>query len=114
MTSGNAAVTTFDVTIADTQAPFFSTVPTSPVAVAVGAGGTGSLNFEDQVVAADVDGVDPDPAVSCATGAGAVSGDPLSLGDHVVTCDATDASGNMAQASYTARAQCGSSFGISI
>ena len=67
---------------------------------------------EDEVEVSDVYGVDPDPTVTCATTAGALSGDPLPFGDSTVTCDATDASDNTAQASYTVTVQYGSSFGI--
>ncbi|MBT8079872.1 MAG: PxKF domain-containing protein [Gammaproteobacteria bacterium] len=111
-TAGNSAVVTFDVTVDDTQAPVFDVVPTSPVLVGAGADGTGSLDFEAQVEVSDVDGVDPDPTVTCVAAGGELSGDPLPFGDTVVTCDASDDSGNSSSASYTVTVQYGASFGI--
>ena len=112
--SGNPGETTFTVEVVDTTPPDFTTVPATPVLVPVDSSGTGSLNFEAQVAVTDI--ADLDPGVACvATGGaatGAVSGDPLPIGDTEVTCTATDASGNEATANYTVRVEYGSSFGI--
>jgi hypothetical protein len=112
--SGNKSNGQFEVSVVDTTAPEFTSVPVS-VLVPVGISGTGSLDFEEQVKVKDV--VDPDPVVSCkvTSGAaiGAVSGDPLPIGDYEVTCTATDASGNASDpdATYTIEVRYGPSFG---
>ena len=115
-TSGNSALVSFDLTVADTKAPVFDTVPGAPVVLAAGAGGTASLDFESQVEVSDADGVDPNPSLSCVatagTGSGASSGDPLPFGSTTVTCSAADFSGNTSEAQFTVLVQFGSSFGI--
>jgi len=100
---------TFSVQVVDTTPPEI-TVTQDPVVVSVDSSGTASVNFEAQIEVADV--VDPNPDVSCSAAGGAVSGDPLPIGDTVVSCSATDASGNTAEATYTVKVQYGSSFGI--
>jgi hypothetical protein len=112
--SGNESSGQFEVTVVDTTAPEFTSVPQS-VLVTVGVSGTGSLDFEDQVSVRDA--VDLEPVVSCkvTSGAaiGAVSLDPLPIGDYEVTCTATDASGNASDpnAVYTIEVRYGASFG---
>jgi hypothetical protein len=113
--SGNPSSGQFTVTVVDTTAPEFTSVPVS-VLVPVGVLGTGSLDFEAQVSVFDA--VDPEPVVSCrvTSGAalGAVSLDPLPIGDYEVTCTATDASGNASDpdnAVYTIEVRYGASFG---
>ena len=110
--SGNSASLSFDIDVVDTTAPVFEQIPTSPVTIPIGPSGTGSTDFESQVTVSDFDGVDPNPTVSCAAPGGISSGDPLPLGDTLVSCTADDASGNSATASYTVRVQYGAPFGI--
>ena len=112
-TSGNTAALSFDIEVADTRAPIFDNVPTSPLIVPIDASGGGSLNFESQVTVSDFADVDPNPSLTCEAAGGIGSGDPLPLGDSLVTCTATDASGNIASATYTVRVQYGIPFGIS-
>jgi hypothetical protein len=100
---------TFSVQVVDTTPPEI-TVPQDPVVASVDSSGTASVDFEAQIEVTDV--VDLSPDVSCSAAGGAVSGDPLPIGDIVVNCSATDASGNPAEATYTVKVQYGSSFGI--
>ncbi len=110
--SGNIGSLSFSVTVQDTTAPEFTSVPTSPVVVAIDSDGLGRLDFESRVTVEDVDGVDPDPVVSCAAGSGQVSGEGLPLGLATISCTATDASGNSATASYEVRVTYGDPVGI--
>ncbi|HLT97990.1 MAG TPA: HYR domain-containing protein, partial [Acidimicrobiia bacterium] len=80
-----------DPNCADNTAP----VLVLPEDVVVEADGSGGAVVEYSVSA--VDGDDPDPVVSCVP----VSGSVFAVGDTVVTCTATDASGNESSGSFT-------------
>jgi hypothetical protein len=97
------------VQVVDTTPPEI-TVPQDPVVASVDSSGTAAVDFEAQIEVTDI--VDPNPDASCTAAGGAVSGDPLPIGDTVVSCSVTDASGNTADATYTVKVQYGSSFGI--
>ena len=88
--SGNTGSTTLHVTVQDTTAPAFTSVPSSmPPVEATGPGGA-VVSF----TAAANDLADPNPAVSCSP----ASGSTFALGTTPVSCTATDASGNHASA----------------
>ncbi|MGA1076298.1 MAG: HYR domain-containing protein, partial [Ilumatobacteraceae bacterium] len=89
--SGNSSEVSFTVTVADVTAPVFGTV-------------------EDQTLYPEVPGSDPVPFVepSATDDSGVVvvecvpaSGSVLPLGDHPVSCTATDGSGSSRSASFT-------------
>ncbi len=84
----------FAVTVVDTTPPTLSGVPTSIVSVAAGADGTASPDLDAGIGASD--SVDPAPMLSCASTAW-----PLLFGSNIITCTATDASGNSTSLPYT-------------
>jgi RNA polymerase sigma factor (sigma-70 family) len=89
---GNTARGTFDIRVVDTKAPRL-VVPSSPTVEATGASGA---KFEFAATATDlVDGRIP---ASCTP----ASGSTFPLGVTTVRCNARDASGNRAAASFTA------------
>ncbi|MFL5844440.1 MAG: HYR domain-containing protein [Solirubrobacteraceae bacterium] len=93
---GHEAIATDTVWI-DTQRPAIS-VPADTTAEATGAGGA-AVDFAP--TAADGAGSGAGP-VSCSShGVSVGSGDTFALGDHVVTCSATDAADNTGSASFT-------------
>jgi len=106
---GNTVEGSFTVTVVDKTPPEII-VSQDPVVVSVGSSGTASVDFEAQIEVTDI--VDLNPDISCTAAGGAVSGDQLPIGDTVVSCSATDASGNTAGVTYTVKVQYGSSFGV--
>ncbi len=88
--SSNTATTNFTVTVVDSTAPAI-TVPADIVAEATGPEGA-AVEF----VVSATDLVDSDPAVS----ADQTSGNVFPIGETVVTATATDASNNVATASF--------------
>ncbi len=103
-TSGNFTSVNVFVDVRDTTAPLFTSTAPDPTVVTAGATtGTAQVTLENGFAAADVDGVDPSPAITCATSTGLTSSDPLPAGANAVTCRATDASGNFSEAAYTVR-----------
>jgi hypothetical protein len=107
--SGNTAEGSFTVTVVDKTPPEII-VTQDPVVVSVDSSGTASVDFEAQIEVTDI--VDLNPDISCTAAGGAVSGGPLPIGDALVSCSATDDSGNTADATYTVKVQYGSSFGV--
>ena len=89
-TAGNTAAATFAVTVVDTTAPTL-TLPADLIVEATGLAGAVAI-FE--VAAADT--VDPAPEVLCTPPSASV----LPLGNTLIDCTATDASGNTASASF--------------
>ncbi len=89
--AGNSASDDFTVTVQDTTPPSLS-VPADQVVEATSAAGA-ITTFN--VTATDA--VDPSPLVSC----DADSGDTFPLGATLVSCTATDVSGNEANGSFT-------------
>jgi len=89
--SGNVSQGTFTKTVVDTTPPDLDTPPDT-INEATGPDGA-TLEF----VATATDAVDPNPVVVCAP----PSGSTFPLGDTVVTCTATDASGNVSQGTFT-------------
>ena len=88
--TGNPAGASFRVTVRDTTAPKL-TVPSGITVNATGAGGAVVQFFPTAADAAD-----PSPDVSCTP----ASGSWFAVGTTCVSCTATDASGNVAQASF--------------
>lgn len=90
--AGNVASSTFVVTVQDTTPPVIAsspdlTVPASSISGAIVTYATPSVS----------DAVDPAPTVGCAP----ASGTPFPVGTTLVTCVATDASGNVATSSFS-------------
>ena len=94
VTDTEGATTTggFDLTVVDTTAPILAGVPSGLALVTADAGGA-TLAY-DLPTATDV--VDADPIVACDPGPGATA----PIGDSIVTCTATDDSGNVASATF--------------
>ena len=90
--SGNQAVSTFTVSVADTTAPSLGQ-PADVVVEQANAAGT-PVVFATPAVS---DAVDPNPSVACAPASGTV----FPLGVTSVTCTVSDASGNQASATFT-------------
>ena len=102
--AGNFATVNLFVEVLDTSAPFFTSTATNPTVVQAGeTTGTAMVTLENGFAAADVDGVDPNPVISCETATGLTSSDALPAGVNNVTCTATDASGNSSESSYVVR-----------
>jgi len=89
---GRSAAASFAVTVVDTTAPALVT-DTDHEIVAGGPAGA-SLAY---AAASATDIVDPAPAVACSPGTGTA----VPVGQTVVTCTASDASGNVATAAFT-------------
>ena len=89
---GNTTTAQYSVSVLDTIAPTFDTVPSSFALEATS--GSGAVANFVAPTASDV--VDTDPAVSC----DAVSGSTFPLGTTLVTCSAVDDSGNTAVVSF--------------
>jgi X-Pro dipeptidyl-peptidase len=87
---GNASHTTLTVTVHDTTAPSL----TVPVSVVVD--GTTPTGGRASWTATATDLVDPSPTVTCVP----ASGSFFATGDTLVTCTATDASGNSSSKSF--------------
>jgi hypothetical protein len=88
--AGNTASASFVVTVADTTAPSLS-LPTSFAVDATSPGGA-VVSY----VATATDGVDAAPTVACEP----VSSATFPIGTSIVTCTATDASGNRASGRF--------------
>lgn len=88
--AGNSALGSFEVTVADQDPPALS-VPADIVAEAASAAGA-VVSY----AASATDAIDSEPSVSCTP----ASGSTFPLGTTSVTCTATDAAGNSAQASF--------------
>lgn len=88
---GRAADGTFDVTVADTTAPWITVGGDQDMSTADPAGAI--LAYGPPLVA---DVADPAPTVACDPAAGAA----IPVGVTTVTCTATDASGNVGSASF--------------
>ncbi|MCW8963389.1 MAG: HYR domain-containing protein [Gammaproteobacteria bacterium] len=93
--AGNTFDHSFTVTVSDNEAPTFVTVP-SNINVAINFGQTGAV-----VTYATPTATDNQPGVAVALFAGLASGATFPIGATVVTHEATDASGNKTQASFT-------------
>ena len=88
----------------DTSAPYFTSTATNPTVVQAGEiTGTAMVTLETGFAAEDVDGVDPNPVITCETATGLTSADELPAGENDVTCTVTDASGNSSGSSYVVR-----------
>ncbi len=88
---GNSSQCSFTVQVVDTTAP----VITCPQDVAEVATGPVPVSFSPSVT----DACDPSPSIVCIPPSGSV----FPLGDTVVTCTATDDSGNASQCTFTVR-----------
>jgi hypothetical protein len=98
---GNFATVNVFVEVLDTSAPFFTSTADNPTIVEAGATtGTAMVTLENGFVAEDVDGVDPNPVISCETDTGLTSADQLPAGPNNVTCTVSDVSGNSSTATY--------------
>ncbi|MDA0791822.1 MAG: HYR domain-containing protein [Proteobacteria bacterium] len=100
--SGNTASGSFIITVQDTIAPVLAELADQTLEAVSAAGA--STTFA--VTASDFNGdatgtVDPAPAVVCS----ATSGDTFAMGDTMVDCTATDASGNASSRSFTITVQ---------
>ena len=97
-TVGNSTSINLFVDVVDTTPPEFRNFPANPTnANADPIDGTAIINLENGVTAVDVNNVDPNPAIACATTTGLTSADPIPAGMYQARCTATDASGNSAQ-----------------
>ncbi|MDR6863414.1 HYR domain-containing protein [Phycicoccus sp. 3266] len=94
--SGNTASQTFTVNVADTTAPVVSTVASQTVEATSGAGAAYTW-----VVPTATDLVDGNRPVTC----NHEQGSTFPLGKTVVTCSATDLSGNKGSSSFTVTVQ---------
>ncbi|GAB3440068.1 hypothetical protein GCM10027517_14160 [Phycicoccus ginsengisoli] len=94
--SGNKAKQTFTVNVADTTAPVVSTPPSQTVEATSTAGAAYTW-----VKATATDVVDGDRPVTCDH----AQGSTFPLGETVVTCSATDLSGNKGTAAFTVTVQ---------
>jgi hypothetical protein len=112
--SGNEGLLEFEVAAVDTLGPIV-TPPAQSVTVAIDGDGFARPDLESYVTVADQFDVDPDPKVVCEASGGEQSGDPLALGSYRVSCEGTDASGNLSEspAIYDLVVQYGDSFGVS-
>ena len=106
---GNTFDASFTVEVVDTTPPDINVLQ-DPLVVSVDSSRTASADFEANIDVTDV--VDQSPDFSCETASGAVSGDPLPIGETPVTCTTSDDSGNQSSASFSVQVQYGSSFGI--
>ncbi len=88
--SGNHASSTFHVVVADTTPPALSSHAD------VTASQTGATTVVSYTAPAASDAVDPSPSVSCSP----ASGSGFAAGSTLVTCTATDASGNHASSTF--------------
>jgi len=86
-----SSASTFDVSVVDNTDPSLA-VPTSTIFVVAGATGTASPDIYAGISATDI--ADPAPAIVCGPTT------PLPFGVNIITCTATDASGNSISASY--------------
>jgi len=99
--AGNETVVNVFFEVLDTQAPFFTSVPTNPTEISADSiTGTAAYNLATGFAAADVDGVDPNPVISCSADTTADPSDPVPAGPNNVTCRVTDASGNFSEYAY--------------
>jgi hypothetical protein len=101
-TAGNSTSVNVFLEVLDTKSPFFTSVALNPSSVnADPVTGTAVVSLEAGFAAEDVDGVDPNPAISCITDFNQQSGEELAVRNHTVNCTVTDASGNTSVESYT-------------
>jgi flavin reductase (DIM6/NTAB) family NADH-FMN oxidoreductase RutF len=91
--AGNASHDSFKVTITDTTAPVFQSVPADRQVEANGPGGS-SVNY---TLPTATDAVDGPELVTC----NPASGSTFPLGTTTVTCQATDGHGNSSPASFS-------------
>ncbi len=91
--SGNTATTSFSVTVRDTTAPVFTSAAGNVVSEATGTLGD-SVNFPTPRAR---DNADNNVGVTCSS----ASGSTFPIGVTMVTCTATDNSGNSATTSFT-------------
>ena len=98
---GNGASIDLFFDVDDTLPPLFNPLPVFPLALADSVTGDAIVDFEAGITGFDVDGVDPNPIISCQTSTGLTKVDPLPIGPNDVTCTITDASGNSSEAMFT-------------
>lgn len=87
-----SSISTFDITVVDSTNPDLLGVPTTTIFVAAGATGTASPNIYAGISTTDI--ADPAPVLVCSPTTA------LPFGQNIITCTATDASGNSTSASY--------------
>jgi hypothetical protein len=95
--AGNAANTSFSVTVADTQGPVISNVPGNQTLEATSAAGA-AATWTDPTATDAVDGARP---VVCTP----LAGSPFPLGTTTVNCEASDNSSHTSSASFTIKVQ---------
>ena len=92
--SGNTTQATFNVVVQDTVAPSLTVSPDPFVAYTLG---STQVNVDFSAAISITDVVDPNPTYVCTP----MSGSPFDGGDTLVTCVASDASGNSSETTFT-------------
>ena len=98
---GNSASIDLLFDVDDTEPPLFDLLPVFLPEPADSVTGDAIVDFEAGITGFDVDGVDPNPIISCKTSTGLTNVDPLPIGDNDITCTITDSSGNSSEAMFT-------------
>ena len=91
--SGNVAMGTFHVTVKDTAAPLLTLPPNTPITVSTSSPSGANVTFTATAVDV-VDGVRP---VTCSP----ASGSKFKIGTTIVTCSASDLSGNTSTGTFS-------------